>query len=100
MKITLSTQQAVDILMADKNANWSLGAAVAIVSYYQEWEKNEQQEYELDPTSERGAWNEYKTAQEAAADYNFFGDDEECLEWLRENIDVLEFEGGVLTGVM
>lgn len=113
MKTTLSTEQAANMLIADPCCQWSHGAARALVEYLEELEDDLGETFEFDAVAIRCDWTEYNSALEAAEDFGAFdhldGDeqaeydsltDEEkeakSLDWLRDETQVVEFDGGVV----
>jgi hypothetical protein len=114
MKQTLTTQQAADILFADKNAGWTYAGARALVEYLEELEEDTGEEMELDFVAIRCDFSESPSLQEWASDY--FGeplaqwadrigveataDDDELDSAIREYIQdrgqLIEFDGGVI----
>lgn len=94
MKLTLTTNEAVRLLLEDENANWSRAGAAALVEYLDE----------IDPDMEfcrvaiRCDFDEYKTAAEAVD--AMFGEEleeDEALRFLERNDAlVAELNGGVI----
>jgi Fe-S cluster assembly iron-binding protein IscA len=106
MKKTLGTNEAINLLMQDENANWSREAAETIVEFLEQQEENDGVEIEFDRVGIRCDWNEYGTAFEAASDYGWMhgmkdedeedGDyaariEEEALEYLEGETIVLKY---------
>lgn len=109
MKAILSTSQAVDLLKADANANWSRSGAFALVEYLEELEEDTGTEIEFDAVAIRCDYSEYDSALQAALDQGFepnpnLGEEEQseedkeadALAWLQEQTQVIEFDGGVI----
>jgi hypothetical protein len=108
MKTTLSTYGAVSLLRADTNARWSRAGAYALVEYLEQLEDDCGTEIEFDAVAIRCDYTEYASIRLAAVEQghepnpNLTGeqddDDREAdaLEWLRDNTDVIEFDGGVI----
>jgi hypothetical protein len=109
MKATLSTSQAADLLKADSNANWSRSGARALVEYLEELESDTGTEIEFDAVAIRCDFSEYASALQAALEQGFepnpnLGEEEQseedkesdALSWLRDQTQVIEFEGGVI----
>lgn len=95
MKYTLTTNEAVRLLLEDDNANWSREGATALVEYIDE----------IDPDTEfcrvaiRCDFSEYKSAMDAAEDIygEFFGEEEDAVAFLdREGALVACGEFGVI----
>lgn len=80
MKHTLSTAEAIRLLMADENARWSFEAARALVEYYEEAEEANGAEIEFDRVAIRCEWDEYRTAQDVAEAYDIPCEDPEDLD--------------------
>jgi len=109
MKATLSTSQAADLLKADTNAKWSRSGALALVEYLEQLEEDTGTEIEFDLVAIRCDYSEYGSALEAANDQGFepnpnLGEEEQseedkeadALSWLRDQTQVIEFQGGVI----
>ena len=112
MKQTLTTGQAVHILIDDKNANWSRAGAYALIEYLEQLEEDCGEEIEFDHVAIRCDFSEWDSLQEWAADS--FGtnadwrsiigcedcEDEETDEKIREYIQdhgtLIEFDGGII----
>jgi hypothetical protein len=109
MKATLSTSQAADLLKSDTNARWSRAGARALVEHLEQLEEDCGTEIEFDAVAIRCDYSEYNSALEAAKEYGYepnpnLGDDEQddddkeadALSWLKDETEVIEFEGGVI----
>lgn len=109
MKTTITTSQAVDLLKADTNANWSRSGAFALVEYLEQLEEDTGEEIEFDAVAIRCDYSEYKSALEAANEYGFepnpnLGEEAQseedkeadALSWLQDHTQVIQFEGGVI----
>lgn len=95
MKHTLSPSQAVSLLLADEYARWSKPASIALVEYYENLEQETGEEIEFCPVAIRCDWSEYETLQEIAQNYKpDLKDDDEIMEYLRDNTDVIEIPNG------
>lgn len=100
---TLTTTEAADLLLQDSNAAWTYNGARALIEYLEEHEE-ESAPIEFDRVSIRCDFDEYSSATEAAANYDFEpepGDDEEtteaaALKYLEYNTQVIQFDGGVI----
>ena len=88
MKTTLSTTQAAQELLSDKNASWSYAGAHALVEYLQELEEDTKTEFEFDRVSIRCEFSEYEDLIEWSDAY--FGSHEKTLEDL--GLDPDDFE--------
>lgn len=99
MKTTLSTHEAANLLKTDPHANWSRGAAYALVEYLEQLEADTGTEMEFDRVALRCDFTEYDSALEAAEQYTIWCDTEEdALEYLQDHTTVIEFDGGVVIG--
>ena len=112
---TLTTTEAADLLLRDENAAWSYNGARALVEYLEDYEGNSTP-IEFDRVAIRCEFSEYKSALEAARAYgNDYSvspvddDDNErpmdeviaeleayCLDWLQDNTQVIQFDGGII----
>ena len=59
MKNTLSTSEAVSLLMADENAAWTMAGARALVEHLEQVEEDYETEIELDRVELRCSYSEY-----------------------------------------
>lgn len=99
MKQTLSTAEAVELLRRDVYAKWSLNGARALVEWIEDYEETATgEEFEFDPVALRCDFSEFATAQEAAREYGYTGDNADALEWLQDHTVVIPFDGGVIVG--
>jgi hypothetical protein len=111
MKTTLTTNQIVNALGADKNANWSYQGASALAEYLEEIEGDTGEELELDVVAIRCDYSEHPSLHAWVDDYfadwrdalalpaGMAGQEEEeeaIREYIREHGDLIEFEGGVI----
>jgi hypothetical protein len=104
MKATLSTSQATDLLKADTSAGWSRAGARALVEHLEQLEEDCGTEVEFDAVAIRCDYSEHDTALEAALEQGFEPEKDEgeeereqaAVEWLRDQTEVIEFEGGVI----
>jgi hypothetical protein len=109
MKTTLSTSQAVRLLLSDTNANWSPAGARALIEYLEDLESSEGIELEIDIVAIRCDYSEYDSALEAAMEYGFepnptLGEDaqsaadkeDNALDWLNDRTCVITFGTGVI----
>lgn len=109
----LSTNQVVDALRADEHAGWSYEGAKALAEYLEQLAEDMREPLELDVVALRCEFSEYRQecgqmtpAREFSAlydespkaeDYDDEEDHEEaCLEWLYDNTQVIDFEGGLI----
>jgi hypothetical protein len=86
MKITLGTNQAVNMLTDDKYASWSQEGAEIVIQHLEGIEEDCGEEIEFDVVSIRCDFHEYSTLEELVGDYpDLEGkEEEEILEWLRD----------------
>ena len=96
MKIELSTHEAANILLKDEHANWSRGAALALIEYYESIENECGEPIDIDIVAIRCDWTEYTSIEEAGKDYSNVLAPEPALEYFTERTNVIVFEDGVL----
>lgn len=105
MKTTVSVIDFIDAFRRMGRADqFSPAALRALFDHIEEMESDTGEECELDVIGLCCDWQEFKTALEAAVEYGFDGDEDEdedareeaALDWLREQTQVVEFDGGVL----
>lgn len=98
MKITLSTEQAAEMLRSDENASWSWRGALALVEYLEELEFECDMDIDFDRVAIRCDYSEYKSLQEFAQEYSEIenADDDEIRAYIRDNGSLIEFDGGII----
>ena len=112
MKNTLSTDQIVEKLLADNNANWSQAGAYAVAEYLEEMEQELGEEIEFDACAIRCDFAEHLSLADWASDYFAKGEAERSLGIVADDDDeikeqktrdfishrgtLLEFCGGVI----
>ena len=99
MKIELSTYEAADILLKDEYANWSRGAAHALVEYFESLEEDCGESIELDSVAIRCDFSEYRSLSEWARNHScvsLFDTDEHIRKYIQDHGQLIEFEGGVI----
>lgn len=100
MKTTVSVIDFIDAFRRMGRADqFSPAALRALFDHIEEMESDTGEEYELDVIALCCEWQEFGTALKAAVEYGFDAgesDDAEALDWLREQTQVVEFDGGVL----
>jgi hypothetical protein len=111
MKMTLTTHAVANELRKDDNASWSYAGAFALAEYLEELEDSTGEEMELDVVAIRCDFSEYSSLQEWAHDHfsNAWeelgideedADDEELdgkiREYIQDNGQLIEFDGGVI----
>lgn len=69
MKNTLSTHEAVNLLLDDTFAGWSRKGAFALVEHIEQMEEESGTEIEFDCVAIRCEWHEYGSPEEIARDY-------------------------------
>jgi hypothetical protein len=107
MKETLTKSQFCHRFIEIRPDNFSWAALEALFDYYEELEQDcGGPEMEFDPIAICCDYSEYPSARDALADMGY--DDpsdpdededtreEQALEWLRDNTQVIEFDGGVM----
>lgn len=101
MKQTVTEYQFVDSFRhAGRESQFTVPARRALFEYLEEYENSTGEEIELDPVGICCEWAEHSSALDAAKEYGLElrGDDDEsrALEWLREQTQVVEFDGGIV----
>lgn len=105
MKTTLDTHEAANLLKTDPFANWSRGAAYALIEYIEQLEEDTGTEIEFDRVALRCDFTEYASLLECADDYGAdLGEapedeeerDEEIREYFQSRTTLIEFDGGVV----
>jgi hypothetical protein len=109
MKLTLSTTEAVNHLLADTNANWSYAGARALIEHLEELENANGEELELDVVALRCDYSEWDTALECAIEHGYepnpnLGEDSQdasdkeldALDWLYDRSIVIKFPAGLI----
>jgi len=76
---------------------FSYPAMCALFDYLEQWEEDTDTELQLDPVAICCDFSEHRTGIAAAKEYGQeFSDEEEALEWLRDQTIVIGFEGGIV----
>jgi hypothetical protein len=116
VKLTLSTYDIVNLLLADQDANWSRPGALAMAEYMEEMEEATGKEIELDVCAIRCDFSESASLQEwlvgyygqplglalASAGIDLEGEegDDEIDDLIRDHISdhgqLIEFDGGII----
>ena len=114
MKTTLSTSDIARALKSDEYAAWSWNGAKALAEYLEQIEEHTGEEMEFDACAIRCDFSEYETALDAARQHGhdwtpeMFNDDgsenehfddeleADCLYWLKDKTQVVEFDGGII----
>lgn len=97
---TLSTYDVADRLLRYSNA-WSRAGAFAMAHHLESTEQDTGEQMEFDAVAIRSQFAEYPSAVQAHNDTSSNDDlteddEEKALEWLRDNVSVIEFDGGVI----
>jgi hypothetical protein len=111
MKKTLTTYEIAHELMQDDNANWTRVGAFALAEYLQELEEDTGEEMEMDVVAIRCDFSQYDSLPDWGIEYfgsiealnNEFGIfdipedlDEVIREYIQDNGQLIEFDGGVI----
>lgn len=104
MKLTINARYAASILSENPENGFSYAGALALCDYLEEMEDSTGEEIEFDVVAIRCDWSEFETALEAATEYGFEPDadldedevEESALEWLMDQTQAVEFDGGVV----
>jgi len=98
MKTTVTSYQFVDSFRAcGRETQFSRPALFALFDYLEQWEDDTDTELELDPVAICCDFSEHRTGIVAAKEYGQeFSDEEEALEWLRDQTIVIGFDGGIV----
>lgn len=98
MKQTVSSYSFVDSFRAaGRESQFTRPALFALFDYLESYEDSCGVELELDPIGICCEWVEHSSAITASKEYGHtFETEAEALEWLREQTQVVEFEGGVV----
>ena len=92
MITTLSTNQAINDLLADEYASWTYDEAEALVNFYEDLEDQQGEAIEFDRVAIRCEWTK-ATEEEAREMYDIEGD---VQEYLDENGYCMEVEDNLL----
>jgi hypothetical protein len=103
MKITVTESMFCEQFKRVRPDNFSRAALEALFAHFDEMEREQGEELELDVIAICCDWTEYDSALEAAESYGFEADksederadtsDRKALEFLRDNTWVLELDG-------
>lgn len=104
MKTTVTSYQFVEAFKhAGRETQFSHAALFELFRYLEAFEDSTGAELELDPIGICCEFAEYPSAREAADNYGFEpdGDDDDAreksaLEWLQNQTQVVEFDGGIV----
>lgn len=97
MKRTINIHQFRDAFQSQRPNQFSYSALSVLFDYLEDLERDLGYEIELDVIALCCDWSEYTSAVNActAWGWNLF-DENEALEKLRDNTQVIQFDGGVL----
>ena len=93
MKITINKQQAIEKLLEDENAGWSIEGAKALVEYLEELEEDIGEEIEFDPIAIRCDYSEM-TLEEVLDNYMAIKEDFEEYKERTQQANYPIEEGG------
>jgi hypothetical protein len=97
MKITLTESEFVNRFLAIRPDNFSREGLRALFGYLGELEREAEDETEFDPIGICCEWTQYENAKEACKAYGHEeDDDEDALEWLRDQTQIVEAGESVL----
>ena len=101
MKTIVSEYQFVDSFrLCGRETQFSVPARRALFEYFERLEEDSDTEIQFDPIAVCCEWAEYPSALQAANDYGFKGNEndteESALDWLHEQTQVVEFDGGLV----
>lgn len=98
MKQTVTSYQFVEAFRAaGRESQFSRPALFALFDYLESYEDDCGVELELDPVGICCEFAEHPSAISASKEYGqSFETEAEALEWLREQTQVVEFDGGVV----
>lgn len=91
----------------DRYDQFGYSALRALFDYLEDYEDNMGGELELDVIALCCDWTRYGSAVDACSELAAAGEpveeteedaEEQCLEWLRDQTQVIEFDGGILVG--
>tara|TARA_B110000208_G_scaffold81790_1_gene104257 strand:+ start:88 stop:405 length:318 start_codon:yes stop_codon:yes gene_type:complete len=97
---TISTRQAIEILMKDEWASWSWEGAEALIQYYEELEEEFGELMELDSVALRCEWSEDSLANIKENYSSSFHDRNDLsdgfMPWFEEQTTYIELKNGNL----
>ena len=101
MKTTVTEFQFIEAFRAcGRETQFSVPARRALFAHFENIEQWTDTEITLDPIAVCCEWAEYPSALKAANDYGFKGNEldteEAALDWLHEQTQVVQFEGGLV----
>ena len=101
MKTTVSEYQFVEAFrLCGRETQFTVPARRALFAHFENIEEWTDTEITLDPIAICCEWAEYLSALKAANDYGFKGNEldteEAALDWLHEQTQVVQFDGGLV----
>jgi hypothetical protein len=99
MKQTINKYKFADAFRSIRPDNFTYAGLHALFDYLEEYEESCGEEIELDVIALSCEYSEHKSALDAVADYSFDVDGESeqsALAYLRDNTQVIEFDGGII----
>jgi hypothetical protein len=98
MKQTVTEFQFIESFRnAGRETQFSVNARRALFAHFEDFEHDTGTEIELDPIGICCEWTEYPSAISASKEYGqSFETESEALDWLQEQTQVVEFDGGIV----
>lgn len=105
MKYSLTTNQAIDIMMHDECAKWTRAGARALVEYLEQLEEDTGEDIEMDLVALRCDWSEYTSFDEWAEEFGCdvgrgITDDDEreyaIRRYIQERGQLIDFFDGII----
>jgi len=104
MKTIVTEFQFIEAFrLCGRESQFSVNARRALFEHFEQVEEDSDTELTLDPIAICCEWAEHSSALAAAKEYGFdevCGDDADCepeaLDWLRNQTQVVEFDGGLV----
>jgi hypothetical protein len=98
MKTTVSEFQFVESFrLCGRESQFSVNARRALFAHFEDFEHDTGTELELDPVAICCEFAEHSSAISASKEYGqSFETESEALDWLRNQTQVVEFEGGIV----
>jgi hypothetical protein len=98
MKTTVTEFQFIEAFHhAGRESQFSVNARRALFAHLEDFEHDTRTELELDPIGICCEWAEHSSAISASKEYGQnFETESEALDWLRNQTQVVEFDGGIV----
>ena len=97
---TITTNEAVDMLLGDIYAKWTLSAAKALVEHIEANEDSMGEDYLFHPCDVRNEWSKYASLADFAQCYSGslggVTDKDSVRDWIRERASLIEYDGGII----